>query len=274
MKQEAISSWDQIAEGYHQYVNDTENWLANEALDRVELQPGQSFLDVAAGCGGLSLPAARRGAMVLATDWSPQMVSIFNRTVKEESLPNARGEVMDGHNLEFEDHSFDLVGSQFGVMLFSDQPKALKEMVRVTRPGGKVLMITYGTPDKVEFLGFFIRALQTVREQFEGLPADPLPLEFQAADPKVLGRRLTETGLNNVQVDSVQEKLQFRSGQQFWNWVLHGNPIVGQILSMLELSEKETGEVKQQLEEMIKEKGGRDQQAVLANMINIGFGVV
>ncbi len=59
-------AWDQIAAGYNQFVTDTEIWLANEALKRVGLHAGQSFLDVAAGCGGLSLPAARLGAKVLA----------------------------------------------------------------------------------------------------------------------------------------------------------------------------------------------------------------
>ena len=66
---------------------------------------------------------------------------------------------MDIHALEFEDDSFDVTGSQFGVMLVPDQPLALREMVRVTRPGGRVLVIAYGSPDKFKALQVFIGAL-------------------------------------------------------------------------------------------------------------------
>ena len=61
------------------------------------LQAGQTLLDVAAGCGGLSLPAARLGAKVLATDWSPEMIRHFQVRVPKKVLSNAKGQVMDGH---------------------------------------------------------------------------------------------------------------------------------------------------------------------------------
>ena len=54
-----------------------------DALDGITLKPGERFLDVAAGTGGLSLPAARRGATVLATDWSPAMIERFEARVHE-----------------------------------------------------------------------------------------------------------------------------------------------------------------------------------------------
>ena len=208
--------WDHIAEGYDRFVTDTEIWLANEALKRVGLKADQNFLDVAAGCGGLSLPAARLGAHVWATDWSPEMLRLFEMRARKENLSNVKGQVMDGHHLELEDNFFDVSASQFGVMLFSDLPKALREMVRVTKPGGKVLLIAYGSPEKIEFIDFFIRALQSVAPKFEGLPTDPPPLEFQVADPNLLYNKLLEAGLKNVTVDTVIEKLEFNSGEQFF----------------------------------------------------------
>jgi cyclopropane fatty-acyl-phospholipid synthase-like methyltransferase len=79
-------AWDAIAEGYDRYVAPQELDLANEALRLVGLEPGERFLDVAAGTGGLSLPAARLGAEVLATDWSPAMIDRFEARVHEEGL--------------------------------------------------------------------------------------------------------------------------------------------------------------------------------------------
>jgi 2-polyprenyl-3-methyl-5-hydroxy-6-metoxy-1,4-benzoquinol methylase len=63
-----VEAWDAIAEGYDRYVAPQEVDLANEALRLVGLEPEERFLDVAAGPGGLGLPAARLGAQVLATD--------------------------------------------------------------------------------------------------------------------------------------------------------------------------------------------------------------
>jgi ubiquinone/menaquinone biosynthesis C-methylase UbiE len=269
---ELQQAWDQIAEGYNQFVTDTEIWLANEALKRVGLQAGQSFLDVAAGCGGLSLPAACLGAKVLATDWSPKMIRLFEMRVHREGLPDAKGQVMDAHHLELEDNQFDVSGSQFGVMLLPDLPKALKEMVRVTKHGGKVLLIAYGVPEKIDFLNFFIKALQFVAPHFPGLPTNPPPLEFQVADAAVLRQRLVEAGLKNVKVETVTEKLEFNSGQQFWDWTLNGNPIVGHVLSELNITDEQIEIIKQQLEQMIRERAGVNSTAILTDPVNIGFG--
>ena len=79
-------AWDAIAVGYDRYVAPQEAALADEALRLVALQAGERFLDVAAGTGGLSLPAARLGAEVLATDWSAAMIEQFEARVREESL--------------------------------------------------------------------------------------------------------------------------------------------------------------------------------------------
>ena len=75
-------AWDAIAAGYDEFVAPGEAALANAALHVAALNPGERFLDVAAGPGGLSLPAARLGAKVLATDWSPAMIERFEAHVR------------------------------------------------------------------------------------------------------------------------------------------------------------------------------------------------
>jgi ubiquinone/menaquinone biosynthesis C-methylase UbiE len=263
-------AWDAIAEGYDRYVATQEVDLANEALRLVGLEPGERFLDVAAGPGGLSLPAARLGARVLATDWSPTMIERFEARVREESLRDAEGRVMDCHALDLPDSSFDVTGSQFGVMLVPDQPRALREMVRVTKPGGRVLVIAYGPPADLEFLHVFISALTAVAPDFPGLPDDPPPLEFQIADPAVLRRRLTDAGLKDVRVERTAERPAFASGQEMWDWVLHGNPIPGMLVG--DLSEDQQKRLRQVLDGMVRERAGADGRAVLSNAVNIGIG--
>lgn len=110
-------------------------WVASEGLDRADLGRGMRFLDVAAGTGALSIPAARLGARVLATDISSGMLDRLVARARPEGL-EVETRVMDGHGLALDDDSFDVSGSQFGVMLLPDMPRGVSELVRVTRPGG------------------------------------------------------------------------------------------------------------------------------------------
>jgi ubiquinone/menaquinone biosynthesis C-methylase UbiE len=263
-------AWDAIAPGYDRHVAPQEVTLANEALRLVGLKTGERFLDVAAGTGGLSLPAARLGAEVLATDWSPTMIEQFEARVRDEGLSNAKGRVMDCHALDFSDNSFDVTGSQFGVMLVPDQPRALREMVRVTKPGGRVLVIAYGSPAELEFLQFFISALGAVAPDFPGLPDDPPPLEFQVSDPEILRRRLTDAGLKEVRIERTAERPAFGSGQDMWDWVLHGNPIPGMLVA--DLTDEQQARLRQVLDGMLRERSGGNGPAVLTNPVNIGIG--
>src|SRR5919108_1221997 len=262
-------AWDAIAEGYDRYVAPQEVDLANEALRLAGLEPGDRFLDVAAGPGGLSLPAARLGADVLATDWSPAMIERFEARAREEGL-TPEGRVMDCHALDLPDDSFDVTGSQFGVMLVPDQPRALREMARVTKPGGRVLVIAYGYPAELDFLQIFIGALKAVHPDFPGLPDDPPPLEFQVADPDVLRRRLTDAGLKDVRVERTAERPAFASGQEMWDWVLCGNPIPGMLVA--DLTEEQRARLRQVLDGMLRERAGTNGHAVLTNAVNIGIG--
>lgn len=264
-------AWDAIAEGFDRYVAPQEAELASEALRMVGLEAGERLLDVAAGTGGLSLPAARLGAEVLATDWSPAMMEMFAARVRDEGLINAEGRVMDCHALDLPDGSFDVTGSQFGVMLVPDQPRALREMVRVTKPGGRVLLIAYGSPAELEFLQLFIGALSVVAPDFAGLPDDPPPLEFQVSDPEVLRRRLTEAGLRNVRVERTAERPAFGSGQEMWDWVVHGNPIPGMLVADLE--EERQARLRQVLDGMLRARSGGNGPAILTNAVHVGIGI-
>ncbi|HZJ49486.1 MAG TPA: methyltransferase domain-containing protein [Actinomycetota bacterium] len=265
-----VEAWDAIAKGYDRHVAPGEVPLADEALSLAGLKPGDRFLDVAAGPGGLSLPAARLGAKVLATDWSPTMIECFEARAREEELSDAQGRVMDAHRLEIQDDAFDVTGSLFGVMLVPDQPRALREMVRVTKPGGRVVLIAYGSPAEIEFLHFFIGALKSVVPNFAGLPDDPPPLEFQVSDPGVLRQRLGDAGLKDVRVETSAERLEFRSGQEMWDWVLNSNPIAGMLTA--DLTEEQKATMRQVLDGMLRERSGDNGPAVLTSPVNIGIG--
>jgi ubiquinone/menaquinone biosynthesis C-methylase UbiE len=265
------AAWDKIAAGYDEFVTPTHMWLGNEALDRAGLRPGMRFLDVAAGSGALSIPAARIGARVLATDQSPVMLERLRARAAAEGL-DLETRIMDGHALELADDSFELAGSQFGVMLFPDMPKGIAEMARAVRPGGRVLMNVYGDPHKIEFFGFFVAAIQSVRPEFNGPPMDPPPLPFQLQDPERLSMELSAAGLKGVKVETITEATEFRSGKELWDWLVWSNPIVELVLGSLKLTNGERDVIQQALDRLVRERAGSSDAARLTNPINIGIG--
>ena len=263
-------AWEAIAEGYDEFVTPTHLSLGGEALIRAGVAPGVRFLDVAAGSGALSLPAARLGAHVTATDITPAMLERLGERARREGL-DVETRVMDGHALELEDDSFDASGSQYGVMLFPDLPRALREMKRVTRPGGRVFLVVYGAPTQVEFLGFFMAAMQATVPGFAGLPLDPPPLPFQVADPELLRQALVDAGLKDVRVDTVTQQMEFRSGRHMWDWVVNSNPLAAMLVA--DLTSAQEGAVREALDRMLRERAGGHGTAVLTDPNHIGVGM-
>lgn len=266
------AAWDKIAPGYDRTNTTTQMWLAGEGLRRAGVKRGQTFLDVASGSGAVAIPAARLGAQVTAIDQSSAMLEHLNARAKKENLA-IEGRVMDAHSLQFPDNTFDMAGSQFGVMLLPDMPKAVKEMARVVKPGGKVLIHAYGNPHEIEFLGFLVMAVKSVRPEFDGPPMDPPPLEFQLADPGRVKEVLGAAGLKNVTVETITESTEFKSGAEVWDWIYYSNPIVEMVLrGMLGLNDGEVKTVQQTVDKMFRERAGSSGSMKLSNPINIGIG--
>jgi ubiquinone/menaquinone biosynthesis C-methylase UbiE len=270
-KEQTRSAWNAIAAGYDEFVTPSNIDVGADVLRRAGLRAGMRFLDVAAGSGGLSIPAARLGAQVLSVDISPIMIDRLRARARNEGL-NIESRVMDGHVLDLENDTFDMAGSQFGVMLFPDMPRGIRELVRVTKPGGNVVLIALGSPEKIEFFNFFLRAIQSIVPGFAGPPMDPPPLPFQLQDPERLKQEFVKAGLKNVRVEKTSETLEFSSGTDMWNWVMNSNPLAGAVLGQLTLSKEQIASARQALDSLIRERAGGSERAVLTTPINIGIG--
>ena len=115
---------------------------SGEALVRgLGITKGLKVLDLGCGDGTTALPAARLGADVLGVDIAKNLVEAGNKRAKEQGLTNCKFQEGDASNLhELKDHTFDLVVSIFGAMFAPKPFDVAKEMVRVTRPGGRIVM--------------------------------------------------------------------------------------------------------------------------------------
>ena len=190
------SHWDTAAQHYEKIAHPFTALFAQAAMAHVQLSPGSRVLDVAAGTGALSLLAARTGAQVLATDFSPGMVA----RIASRKLPNVEARVMDGQALALSDGSFDAVFSIFGVIMFPDWRKGLAEMARVTRPGGFGAVATWQDRGAATFLllGQIRRKLFPERESVA------MPEAMQVlADPTSFADALVTAGYRAPQIEHV-----------------------------------------------------------------------
>jgi len=130
--------------------------IVGEALcEAVDLRSNQRVLDVAAGNGNATLAAARRFAYVISTDYVFALLERGRERAKAERLPIAFQEG-DAEALAFEDASFDVVLSTFGVMFTPNQELAASELMRVCRKGGKIGMANW-TPES--FIGQLFKTI-------------------------------------------------------------------------------------------------------------------
>ena len=262
--------WDSIAAGFDQFLTPPNMELGKDALEIAGLEAGMRFLDVGAGSGALSIPAARLGADVLAVDLSPGMVGRLRARMQQERLSNLEARVMNAYSLELGEGAFDMAGSQNGVSILPDLPRGLREMVRVTKPDGRVFIVAIGPFISAEFLTFFMRGMQAALPGFDSPFGDSPPLPFQVAEPEKLGRQMAEAGLTDIHVEQLTWRFELRSGDDLWTVVTNSNPIGGQIVSGL--GDEQKASVLRALDELLAERSGGHGPAVLTNAVNVGVG--
>ena len=122
-------------------IADTMRESGEALVQRLKITKGMKVLDLGCGDGTTALPAAKLGAEVLGVDIARNLVDAGNKRAAEAGLTNLRFQEGDATNLEqLPDKSFDLVISVFGAMFAPKPFDVAKEMVRVTRPGGGIVM--------------------------------------------------------------------------------------------------------------------------------------
>ena len=148
---------------------------ARAAIATLGLAPGQSVLDVGAGCGGAALELAEQGYNVTAVDASSRMIERISTRAAERGLSIA-ARAMDGQALTFHDATFDAALSVLGVILFPDAARGLAEMARVVGRGGRICVVTWTEPQNYELATELRRAIEWVLPE---QPRAPLPAQLR-----------------------------------------------------------------------------------------------
>jgi ubiquinone/menaquinone biosynthesis C-methylase UbiE len=213
--------WDRAVTAYE------EGWSAqlepahSLMLDMVALRPGERVLDVACGTGLVSFRVAetvgRRGAVV-GTDISGEMVEAARGSAAKRGLNNASFERSDAEELPFTDASFDAAVCGLGLMYVPDPVKALCEMRRLLRPGGRAAAAVWGARRNCGWAEIF--PITDAR-----VASEVCPMFFHLGTKDILARTFAQAGFTDVRLERVQTTLHYASSDDALSAVFRGGPV-------------------------------------------------
>lgn len=186
-----LAGWDGCIAGYDRHFAPLTAQSVEATLDAAGVAPGMRVLDVCCGPGLLAAGAAARGARAVGLDFSRAVVALARARV-----PGAAFLEGDAQALPFEDASFDAVVCGFGIIHLPDPEKALAEIARVLRPGGRAAVSVWAPPGPETGFGLFYAAVKAHGALDVGLPHGPDFFQFSA--PGRLEAALAAAGLGDV----------------------------------------------------------------------------
>lgn len=164
--------------------------------------PGERVLDVATGPGVVAIEAARAvgpAGRVEATDLAPEWGEILAERAAEAGVGWIEFRAMGAEELALADASFDVALCQFGLMFVPDPVRALREMRRVLRPGGRLGVAVWSTPDKVAH--FLVTRIVMAAAPAPAAGAERVPSPLDLGEPGLIERHVASAGFGGVAVE-------------------------------------------------------------------------
>src|SRR5687767_13016203 len=161
------------SEGQYERTAETLEPASITAIEAAKIAPGARVLDLGCGTGNAALAAARLGADVVAIDPSARLVEVTRARAELEGLVRLRTAVGDAGNIPADDASFDAVVSVFAVIFAPDAERAADEMLRVTKPGGRIVVTSWSPKGPISQAGAFLRDAMGILDPTMKTPASP-----------------------------------------------------------------------------------------------------
>lgn len=245
--------WDEVAAEYAKDRLGVFDAFAGRLLDLLQPSRGEVLLDVGCGAGLVALKSAAwvgDSGRVVGCDISPAMVSWAKRKAREQEVTNATFQQMDAEDLDFPENVFDTVTCAFSLFQFPNMDKALAEMRRVLKPGGRLGLSNWGP-------GYFspIGALQ--RDLFREFDLKPLLTNPIVFSPDNLRKLLKEAGFRDIELIAEEEEVWVENPAQVWAFNLDMGPFP--VMLRRQLSPEQQAELMQNfldiLQGLMTEKG-------------------
>jgi len=213
--------WDKATEDYDRYFVPLLRHCSERCVALLDLQPGERVLDVATGTGVAAFMASERvgaGGEVVATDLSEKMVEATRAEAERRDVPNMSFERVDAEELSFTDGSFDAALCVLGLMYPADPQRAIEQMHRVLRPGGRAAVAVWGRRERCGWNAIFPIADAQVR-------SDVCPLFFQLGAERALSRAFERAGFQVAHEERADRPLQFNSRDEMLSALFAGGPV-------------------------------------------------
>lgn len=232
-------AWSATALHYDMFAEQVTLPFAEDAARLVPISAGTRVIDIAAGTGNFAFAAARRGARVLATDFSDGMLEILRRKARQlELATEIETRVMDGQALDLPDASFDVAGSIFGLLFFPDHDRGIREMFRVLVPGGRAVIATWAPPprgDMTRILGV------AMAKALPDLTPPTTPMHWTLlGDADAFRARLLANGFARAHVVELRHVWVFDRVEAFTNWIPKGSPPMAAMFASMSAEQRAT----------------------------------
>jgi len=209
------------AESYENYMVPSlfAPW-ASYLIERANPQPGERVLDIACGTGIIARKVAPRvgsQGIVIGLDISSDKIDIARAAAKRDHVA-IEWHASPAEQLPFPDESFDLILCQFGLMFFTDRHQALKEMHRVLRTGGRLVLSVWQGLDRHPFY----QILHEVSQRHLGKSS--VQAVFSLGDADELRKLLTNSGLKDIEIESMSITSRFPQPEEFLAWEIDVDP--------------------------------------------------
>ena len=218
--QENITAlFNQIATGYDNEAMRFFPFCADQIVARLKPMPGEKILDIATGTGMVALAAAQAvgpTGRVIGIDLAEDMLSRAQKHKEKSGLINIDLHVMDAAALDFRSHYFHHSICSFGIFFLSDMLVGLKEWLRVTRPGGRILFTCFSTPSFQPMADLFRARLLAHGVDLPGEQGFPWMRLNTSEKCQTL---LTASGLENATVDTMQMGYHLPTVHTWWDVV-------------------------------------------------------
>ena len=252
---EAVKARQQAAwaSGDYSVVGTTLQIVGERLCEALDVRAGETLLDVAAGNGNVSLAAARRFCDVLSTDYVPSLLERGKKRAEGEGL-SIRFQEADAESLPFASDSFDIVTSSFGVMFTPNQETAAAELLRVTRPGGRIGLANW-TP--TGFVGQLFKAIGGFVPPPAGVRS---PAQWGTSDRLA---ELFSRDVKTIEVESRTFAFRYRSPQE---WLTLWRAVYGPVHKAFgTLDEAGQGELAHALLDLVEAHNSADDGTMVAH---------
>jgi len=218
-----------VAEKYDRYLGPLLfEPFAKDLASRIKGKKYGDVLEIACGTGRVTRhlkDALDWESKLVATDLQADMIKVAADSLPNESI---NWQTADAQQLIFPDQSFDLVVCQFGLMFMPDKMKAVSEIFRVLKKGGRFLVSTW---DKIENNGVIHIGNQIICSYFPENPPSFYRVPFSLSQPDQIETLLVAAGFKNVKAEAVEKQGVSPSAHEAAIGIVEGNPIYGHIVA-------------------------------------------